>query len=209
MFLLKKLRDMRDLGLITFQDEDTPKGRKPVGRITETDLWSNIRVAFGGMSMAEAAMLSRHSKGMAVVPVFGLPAQPDRKSDVFVLMPFKTKLGKVYFSHIKKTVEELGHTIRRADERLSTGRRFMDKVWEDICSAQLVIADCTEKSPNVFYEIGIAHAVGKTVVLITRSKKDIPSDLKDREYIEYADNPKGVDSLTRKLRKILTDHFKA
>jgi hypothetical protein len=96
MTLLNKLFGMRELGLISFQDEQTSAGRKPVGEITETDLWPKIRVAFGGMSLSEAGMLSRHSKGMAVVPVFGRPRESKEKIHVFVLMPFKAKLEKVY-----------------------------------------------------------------------------------------------------------------
>ena len=84
MMVLKKLFDMRELGLLTFQCEETGAGKKPVGEIKETDLWSKIRVAFGGMSLSETALLSRHSKGMAVVPVFGRPRQPQEKIDVFV-----------------------------------------------------------------------------------------------------------------------------
>jgi hypothetical protein len=204
--LLNKLFGMRELGLLSFQDEETGEGRKPVGEIKETDLWTKIRVACGGMSLSEAAMLSRHSKGMAVVPVFGRPRAPEKKINVFVLMPFKAKLEKVYTSHIKKMAEELGLTILRADEIFSP-TPFMEKVWEGICSADLVLADCTEKNPNVFYEIGIAHTVGKEVVLITRSDKDIPSDIEHFDYIPYIYDPEGVEALVEKLRTFLQSHF--
>ncbi len=79
---------------------------------------------------------------MAVVPVFGRPREPEEKINVFVLMPFKAKLQKVYASHIKKLGEELALTIRRAYEIFSP-RPFMEKVWEGISSAELILADCT------------------------------------------------------------------
>jgi hypothetical protein len=135
------------------------------------------------MSLSEVALLSRHGKGIAVVPVFGRPQPGAEKVDVFVLMPLKAKLEKVYTDHIKKLGDELGIIIRRADEQFST-RPFMEKVWDGIFASRLVIADCTEKNPNVFYELGIAHTVGKKVVLITRSEKDIPSDIKHFDYID-------------------------
>ncbi len=207
MMLLNKLSELRALGIINFQDEQTAEGRKPVGEIKETDLWSKIRVAFGGMSLSEAALLSRHSKGMAVVPVFGRPSQSEEKVDVFVLMPFKAKLEGVYANHIKKLGEEMGLIIRRADEIFSP-KPFMEKVWNGICSARLILADCTEKNPNVFYEIGMAHTVGKKVVLITRSEKDIPSDIKHFDYIPYIYDPEGVAELTDKLTTFLKGHFK-
>ena len=206
MMVLKKLFDMRELGLLTFQCEETEAGKKPVGEIKETDVWSKIRVAFGGMSLSETALLSRHSKGMAVAPVFGRPRQPQEKIDVFVLMPFNTKMEKVYTGHVKKLCEKLGLTIRRADEIFLPGP-FMEKVWDGICAAQVVIADCTEKNPNVFYEIGMAHAVGKKVVLITRSDDDIPSDIKHFDYIPYIYDPEGVETLIEKLETFLKSHF--
>lgn len=206
MTLRDKLLEMRDLGLISFEDEETEGGKKPVGEIKDTGLWSKIRVSFGGMSLSEAAMLSRHSKGMAVTPVFGRPRQPDERTDVFVLMPFNAKMEKVYANHIKKMAQELGLTMRRADEIFTPGP-FMEKVWDGICEAQLILADCTQKNPNVFYEIGMAHTVGKKVVLITRSEKDIPSDIKHYDYIPYVYDPEGVDLLIEKLKQFIKAHF--
>lgn len=207
MPLLNKLYELRALGIIRFQDEQTPEGRKPVGEIRETNLWSKMRVAFGGMSLSEAALLSRHSKGMAVAPIFGRPRQQEEKVDVLVLMPFKAKLEGVYANHIKKLGEEMGLIIRRADEIFLPGP-FMEKVWDGICSARLIIADCTEKNPNVFYEIGMAHTVGRKVVLIARSEKDIPSDIKHFNYISYIYDPEGVETLIDKLRTFLKGHFR-
>jgi hypothetical protein len=84
----------------------------------------------------------------------------------------------------------------------------MEKVWDGMCAARLVLADCTEKNPNVFYEIGMAHAIGKKVVLITRSDKDIPSDIKHFDYIPYIYDPEGVETLIDKLRVFVKSHFK-
>lgn len=206
MTLRDKLLEMRSLGLITFKDEETEGGRKPVGEIKDTGLWSKIRVSFGGMSESEATMLSRHSKGMAVLPVFGRPRQPSEKIDVFVLMPFNDKMEKIYTNHIKKMGDELGLTIRRADDIFTPGP-FMEKVWDGICAAELILADCTQKNPNVFYEIGMAHTVGKKVVLITRSEKDIPSDINYYDYIPYVYDPEGAEELIEKLKAFVKTHF--
>jgi hypothetical protein len=208
MMLLKQLHEMRKAGLISFQEEQTPEGLKPSGEIKDTGLWSRIRVTFGGMSLSEAALLSRHAKGLAVIPVFGRPAEAKEKIDVFTLMPFNSKMQAVYVNHIKKLGDELGLSIRRADEIFSP-RPFMEKVWEGICACQLVLADCTERNPNVFYEIGIAHTVGKKVVLITRSDDDIPSDIKHFDYIPYIYDPEGVDALITKLRAFLNSQLKS
>lgn len=204
MMLRDKLLEMREVGLIRFEEEETEGGKKPVGEIKDTGLWSKIRVSFGGMSLSEAALLSRHAKGMAVTPVFGRPRQPDEKVDVFVLMPFDAEMKEVYTDHITGMGPELGLTIRRADDLFTTGP-FMEKVWDGICAAQLILADCTQKNPNVFYEIGMAHTVGKKVVLITRSEEDIPSDIKHYDYIVY--DPEGVDRLIERLRQFIKAYF--
>jgi hypothetical protein len=206
MMLAKKLEEMRDLGLVTFAESHVQGGTLPNGEIKATDLWSKIRVACGGMSLTEAAMLSRHSKGIAVFPAFGRPPATKQRIDISVLMPFKAKLETVYTEHIKGAVERLGLSIRRADE-LYSPEPFMVKVWQGICAAQLVLADCTEKNANVFYEIGIAHTVGKKVVLITRSEKDIPSDIKHFDYMAYAYTSEGVEALVKKLEEFLKRHF--
>lgn len=206
MTLLAKLLDMRELGLLRFEVEETPDGPKPVGEIRETALSSKIRVAFGGMSLSDAAMLSRHGKGVAVTPVFGRPRSPGEKIDVFVLMPFDPEMVAVYTDHIRPLGEELGIAIRRADEIFSPVP-FMEKVWDGIWAAQLVLADCTQKNPNVFYEIGIAHTIGKKIVLITQSQDDIPSDLSHFDYLIYAPGAEGTAPFIHKLRAFLVSHF--
>jgi hypothetical protein len=204
MVLLEKLRRMRELGLIEFDDDAESPG--PTSAITMTPLWPKIRVVFGGMSLTDTALISRQSRGMAVVPVFGRPGRAEHNIDVFVLMPFDRELEGVYRDHIRPLGDELGVSIRRADDVVGAGP-FMEKVWNGICAADLIIADCTEQNANVFYEIGIAHAVGKTVVLLTRSEDDIPSDIKHYEYIPYVDDPDGVGELIAKLKSLIESHF--
>jgi hypothetical protein len=159
------------------------------------------------MALSDLALLSRHSKGMAVAPVFGRPRKPDEKIDLFVLMPFKSKMENVYHNHIKKIGETLQLNVQRADDSFSAGP-FMEKVWNGICAARLILADCTEKNPNVFYEIGMAHSVGKKVVLITRSEADIPADIKHFDYIPYVYDPEGVGELIDKLTKFIKSYLK-
>jgi hypothetical protein len=195
--LYERLCKMRDLGLVTLKDEKVDETTIEVHDVRPTALWQDIRVAFGGMSLSQVALLSSQAPGMAVEPVFGRPNKPEHKIDIFVLMPFTSKLKKVYTEHIKKLGAELGITIERADDHFEPDV-FMRKVWEGICAARLIIADCTRRNPNVFYEIGMAHTVGKKVVLLTSPKADIPSDIRHFEYIEY--DPKRMPLLVKKLR---------
>jgi nucleoside 2-deoxyribosyltransferase len=66
-------------------------------------------------------------------------------------------------------------------------------------SASLTVADCTGRNPNVFYEIGLAHALGKPVILITQNSEDIPFDVTHIRYIQYEFTPRGMERFEQKL----------
>lgn len=87
---------------------------------------------------------------------------------------------------------------------LFTAGHIIEEIWTAIVSAILIIADCSGRNPNVFYEIGLAHAIGKPVILITRDEEDVPFDLHHRQYIRYDFIPRGMrefeDVLTRQSR---------
>ena len=199
------LAELKRLGLVEYEANIRAGG--PIkGKIQITMRWADIQKALGRQPLAAIADISSMSGGMAVAPVFGRVEEPNEKIDIFVLMPFKAKLGNIYTKHLKKLGDELGLAVRRADDIYSP-RPFMGKVWDGICAARLVLADCTEKNANVFYEIGMAHTVGKKVVLITRSDKDIPSDIKHFDYLHYVYDPEGVETLVEKLRTFIKGHF--
>jgi hypothetical protein len=139
---------------------------------------------------------------MIVNPYFGLPATPSTSSDVFVLMPFSNELKPVYEDHIKKVVQKLNLKVARADD-FFTADSIMSDIWNAICDTRLVIADCTGRNPNVFYEIGLAHTIGKRVVLITKDKDDIPFDIRHLRYIEYEYTPRGIKELEDRLTKTI------
>lgn len=63
----------------------------------------------------------------------------------------------------------------------------------------MVVCDCTGRNPNVFYEVGIAHTLGREVILITQSHDDIPFDLRHLRYIAYLNNGEGLASLSKSL----------
>ncbi len=104
--------------------------------------------------------------------------------DVFVLMPFDTQFDERYKLGIKEPVEALGLKCDRVDEIQFTGN-IINKVYECIESARLIVADMSGKNPNVFYEVGYAHALDKTVILLTEQAKDIPFDLQAQKHIIY------------------------
>jgi hypothetical protein len=157
-----------------------------------TDLWEKVRQALD-LSLTELADLTDRSATI-LRPLFGRAEAPGpgaQRLDVFVLMPFTAELKPIFDDHIRKTAMQLNRTIQRADDMLGS-RDIMQDIWESICNSRLVIADCTGRNPNVFYEIGIAHCVGTPVLLITQRPCDIPFDLKSIRYISYEYTPRGM-----------------
>lgn len=122
------------------------------------------------------------------------------KPFVFVLMPFEKAFENVY------------HTIQYACVRAETYAERVDKqifqesilerIYNQIAKADVVVADMSERNPNVFYETGYAHALGKTVILLTQRVDDIPFDLRHYPHIIYGtDHGPDLPHLDRELSK--------
>jgi hypothetical protein len=74
-------------------------------------------------------------------------------------------------------------------------RSIMDEVWILLNQSHFLIADVTGKNPNVFYEIGIAHTIGKYVIVISQKKDDVPFDIGHLRYIFYECDKEGIEGL--------------
>ncbi|MBZ0303585.1 MAG: hypothetical protein K8J31_27850 [Anaerolineae bacterium] len=122
--------------------------------------------------------------------------------DVFVLMPFDVTLKPVYEDHIRTVVTGIGMSVGRADDFFTSGT-IVAEIWTAINRASILIADCTGRNPNVFYEIGIAHTLGKQTILIAQSIDDIPFDLRHRRVITYRYDPRGMKEFEDILQKTI------
>ena len=120
------------------------------------------------------------------------------KTNVFVMMPFDKYILPVYEDHIKKVCNEMGYSCERGDD-ISITSNIMNDIWSLINNADIIICDCTGKNPNVFYELGLAHAIGKNVICITQNTEDIPFDIKHIRYIKYEYNPRGMTKFEKTL----------
>jgi hypothetical protein len=106
------------------------------------------------------------------------------KPFVFVLMPFDPKFSDIYKFGIKGAADEVGAYAERIDEQIFT-EGILDRIFNQIAKADVVVADMTGRNPNVFYEVGYAHALGKLVLLLTQDSNDIPFDLKHKQHTVY------------------------
>lgn len=131
-------------------------------------------------------------------------------SNCFVVMPFKPELHYMYLfmkQHIESTFP--GVSCERGDSTILT-RPILEKVAGYIKQADVLIADCTGRNPNVFYELGMAHALEKPVILITSDEvHEAPTDIRAFEFIRYKlEDERGfIEKLDRALGQILGNQF--
>lgn len=121
------------------------------------------------------------------------------KKYAFVLMPFEKKFEDIYYFGIRGAVEDADFYCERADEIQFTGG-VIEKVKEHIKKADVVIAEMTGQNPNVFYEVGIAHAWGKNTILLVWDAGEIPFDLQGQNHIVYSGR---IKALKQKLTQML------
>jgi hypothetical protein len=126
-----------------------------------------------------------------------LNTQP--KPFVFVLMPFDQKFQDVYQLGIRAVCEAEGAHCERVDEQVFEGG-ILERIYNQISRADIIIAEMTDRNPNVFYEVGYAHALGKRVIPITQDVDAIPFDLRNYPHVVYAGISRLMPALAARLR---------
>ena len=117
---------------------------------------------------------------------------------VSTMMPFDAAFNAVYDA-IREATDNTGLRCRRADDIWENAAIIQDVVAL-IDRSRIVVCDCSGRNPNVFYEAGIAHTLGREVILITQSERDIPFDLRHLRYVRYLNNAEGHAALTEALQ---------
>jgi guanylate kinase len=123
------------------------------------------------------------------------------RNTCFVLMPFRDDMTPIFDDHIAPVVGSLGLHCTRAD-RIFSNRAVMTDVLDAVRTARVVISDLTHANPNVFYETGICHALGKEVVLLTQDE-DVPFDLRHIRQIRYKYTPPGMKKFNSSLESTI------
>ena len=133
----------------------------------------------------------------------------EQKRLCFVIMPFAKELH-YFFLYLQKHIEEKhGVECKRGDADVLTVP-LLDKIRSYVEEADVVIADCSGRNANVFYELGMAHALGKRVVLITKDPvEEAPVDIRHYEFIRYdlSKHQEFLDSIDRALRAVFIERY--
>jgi len=104
------------------------------------------------------------------------------KKYVFVIMPFDESFDDIFYFGIRGAVEDANYYCERVDEIQFTGD-VLEKINQQIRNADIIVAEMTGKNPNVFYEVGLAHAYDKKVILLVKDAEDIPFDLRTQNHM--------------------------
>lgn len=118
------------------------------------------------------------------------------KKFVFVLMPFEKPFSDIYTYGIKQTCNELNLYCERVDEQIYQ-ERILDRIYNQIEKADIIVADMSTRNVNVFYEVGYANGIGKNVILLTQKTDDIPFDLKHHPHIIYDGQIKDLSNMLK------------
>ena len=121
---------------------------------------------------------------------------------VFVLMPFDPELDSVFTDFIKSTFEDLDGVkfqVTRADD-IRNQQSVLKDIILHIAQSDLVIADLTGNNPNVFYELGLAHALQRPVILLTQDIDEVPFDLRSYRILAYDTHFARIQSSIATLR---------
>jgi hypothetical protein len=124
----------------------------------------------------------------------------------FVIMPFDDKLDPIYETAIKPVIQNLKLKCLRADE-IFASKPIVEDILNCIKSSNIIIADLTGRNANVFYELGLAHALNKNVILLTQDISDVPFDLKHLRIIEYQNSIPGGEKFKKVLKKYIEEYL--
>ncbi|MCB1123222.1 MAG: hypothetical protein KJT03_16830, partial [Verrucomicrobiae bacterium] len=151
-------------------------------------------------SLEAAKLIQKVDNRIRVIDVTeAVPGQPEEQrlkkisKDVkvasgdscFVMMPFADPIGSYYEKIYEPAIKKAGLEPVRADNDIFGTGKIMDQIWSGINAARVLVAELTSRNPNVFYELGLAHALQKPVVLVAGAEEDVPFDLKHIRVIYY------------------------
>ena len=163
--------------------------------------WAWVRThRWSGVEVDDLPHLKRWLDAIRQRPaVFQIPEHENIEPALAsVMMPFDAGFNDVYAA-IQLGAVNAGLRCRRADDIWENPAVIQDVVAL-IDRSRVVVCDCTGRNPNVFYEAGIAHTLGREVILITQSEHDIPFDLRHLRYVRYLNNAEGRGALTAILQ---------
>jgi len=121
----------------------------------------------------------------------------------YVIIPFDKEFHPLKDA-IRAACKEFGARLTFSEEIAARPIPIADQIYSEIARCDLIIADVSQPNPNVFYEIGLAHALGKPAIfLIQEGAGEVPLDLRNYPYLQYAITSKELAKFQHMFRKVL------
>jgi hypothetical protein len=144
--------------------------------------------------------ISVMSKSDVIIHEFSVAKE---RPKAFVVMQFTEPYNQYYSDIIKKVCADFGVDVKRADEHFGTGMVLADIV-QDIIDSKFIIADISEINPNVYYEIGYAHALNKPTIILAEKGTKLPFDISPFRVLFYENTIIGKSKFEDGLRSHLS-----
>lgn len=119
----------------------------------------------------------------------------------FVLTPFHKKYEGRYHA-IKEVCSSLGFECKRGDEEFVEGL-LLPHIIKLLLKAAVVIANIDGRNPNVFYELGIAHAIGKKTILVSSEIDQLPFDIRAKKVVISRKTLELQEKLSNELASLI------
>ncbi len=158
------------------------------------DKFRVLDITSGSRDTSDSESLKKVSQGVKIVS----------GDSCFVVMPFAPPVGTYYQAIYEPAIQKAGLRPVRADADIFGTGKIMDQIWSGINNAKVLVAELTKRNPNVFYELGLAHALKKPVVLVSSNEEDVPFDLQHIRVIYYDVNdpfwgPKLIEKVAENI----------
>lgn len=138
-----------------------------------------------------------------------MPENDKPKIRCYVIIPFDKEFHPLKDA-IRAACKEVGARLTLPEQIAARPLPIADQIYSEIARCDVIIADVSRPNPNIFYEIGLAHALGKPAVfLIQEGAGEVPLNLRNYSYLQYVMTSKGLAEFQHMLRRILEDFIRS
>jgi hypothetical protein len=169
---IEKLSEFKEIFFSTLKFAELASEQD--GKIRIIDVSEQVRTG-NGTGSDKTETLKKLEKSVTV----------DSGDTCFVMMPFASPIGDYFEKIYVPAIEKAGMKPIRADDEIFKTGKIIDQIWAGINNARVLVAELTGKNPNVYYELGLAHALDKPVVLVCSNEHEVPFDLRHIRVIYY------------------------
>ena len=126
----------------------------------------------------------------------------------FVLLPHVDEFREIYKYAIRPAMEANGLVVKKAEDIYRPGS-ILAQVWQEILTSEVIVADVSDRNPNVIYELGLCYGVRRCPILLVRDPSELPFNLRSLRYIEYKNTASGTADLKDTLSACIEEFLAA